>query len=96
MPRRPPMFRGAQVGRGAEVAWEAALSIVLGAILGIWLDGRFGTSPLLLVVFVSLGLTVAVRQLLRFARKQTAADAEAARERAARKEQETPPDRDLE
>ena len=96
MPPRTPFFRGAQVGRGAEVAWEAALSIVLGAVLGMWLDGRFGTSPLLLVVFVALGLTVAVRQLLRFARAQTAADAEAARAREARKELEPPPDRDLE
>jgi F0F1-type ATP synthase assembly protein I len=75
--RRGPGLGGAGAGRGAEVAWEAALSMVLGALLGIWIDKRAGTSPIFLVVFVSLGLTVAVRRLLRFAKAQTAADAKA-------------------
>jgi F0F1-type ATP synthase assembly protein I len=86
--KRGPGFGGARAGRAAEVAWEAALSIVLGALLGIFVDSKTGTSPIFLMIFMALGLTVAVRQLLRFAKAQTDADAEAA------KRSEPPEDRD--
>ena len=88
--RRGPSWGGARAGRAAEVAWEAALSIVLGALLGIFVDSRTGTSPVFLMIFMALGLTVAVRTLLRFARAQTQADAEA------KKQEDEPPDRERE
>jgi len=94
IPRRGPGGGGAGAGRGAEVAWEAALSMVLGALIGIWVDKRTGTSPVFLVVFLALGLTVAVRRLLRFAKAQTAADAEAKRASTPRDEREPPRERD--
>ena len=85
--KRGPGLGSAQAGRGAEVAWEAALSIVLGALLGIFVDSKTGTSPIFLVIFMALGLTVAIRRLLRFAKAQADADAEAAK-------REPPEDRD--
>jgi F0F1-type ATP synthase assembly protein I len=87
--KRGPGLGGARAGRAAEVAWEAALSIVLGALLGIWVDSKTGTSPIFLVVFLALGLTVAIRRLLRMAKTQMDADAEAAK-------REPPRDRDSE
>ena len=97
--RGPEGSSGVRAGRGAEVAWEAALSMVLGAVLGMWIDGKTGTSPLFLVVFVSLGLAAAVRRLLQFANAQARADAEAAKERPAPPPEPIPddlepPDRD--
>jgi F0F1-type ATP synthase assembly protein I len=77
--RRGPEPSGVRAGRGAEVAWEAALSMVLGALLGMWIDSKTGTTPLFLVIFLALGLAAAVRRLLQFANAQARADAEAAK-----------------
>jgi ATP synthase protein I len=63
------------MGRAAEAAWEAAISMVLGAVIGIFLDRRAGTSPFLLVLFLVLGMVVGVRRLLRLAKEETEAAA---------------------
>jgi F0F1-type ATP synthase assembly protein I len=34
-------------------------SIVLGVVVGLWLDGRFDTSPVLVIVGLLLGIVVA-------------------------------------
>ena len=52
------------MGRGAEAAWEAALSLVLGAVLGIYVDRWLDTSPWLMIVFLTLGAIVAFRRLI--------------------------------
>jgi hypothetical protein len=56
--------------RGAETIWNSpafgligigfylAISIVGLTMLGRWLDGRFGTEPVLTLVFLALGLVV--------------------------------------
>ena len=93
--RRSGGWGSSGAGRAAEVAWEAALSMVLGALLGIWIDKRLATSPVFLVIFLALGLTVAVRRLLRFAKAQTAADAKAAQSRRPPERSTPPDDRDL-
>lgn len=76
---RPRLTKRAtvQMGRGYEAAWEAALSVVLGAVLGIYADRWLDTSPWLLVVFLALGLTVALRRLIRLG-QQSAKDDDAA------------------
>jgi ATP synthase protein I len=66
------------MGRGYEAAWEAALSVVLGAVLGIYADRWLGYSPLFLILFLALGLTVALRRLIAFG-KQAAKDEDATR-----------------
>jgi ATP synthase protein I len=49
------------------IGFSLAISIVGGAFLGRWLDGKFGTEPVLTLVFLVLGLLVgfvgAYRQL---------------------------------
>ena len=66
---RPTNRATFQMGRGYEVAWEAALSVVLGAVLGIYADRWLGYSPLFLVLFLALGLAVALRRLIQFGKR---------------------------
>ncbi len=72
---RGPKLPTVRMGRGFEAAWEAALSIVLGAVLGIYGDRWLGTSPILMIVFLTLGAIVAFRRLIAFG-KHAAKDAE--------------------
>jgi F0F1-type ATP synthase assembly protein I len=77
-PRRRPRLPAVKMGRGINAAWEAALSIVLGAVLGIYADRWLDTSPWLMIVFLTLGAIVAFRRLIAFGRR-------------AAKDEETPP-----
>lgn len=72
---RGPKLATVRMGRGIEAAWEAALSIVLGAVLGIYADRWLDTSPVLLMVFLALGAIVAFRRLIAFG-KRAAKDGE--------------------
>ena len=51
-------------GRAFEVAFEAGLAVILGVVIGNYLDGRFETSPLFLFVFLALGFATGIRRLL--------------------------------
>jgi ATP synthase protein I len=41
------------------VGWFIAISILLGVLGGLWLDSKFGTKPILVIVGLILGLVVA-------------------------------------
>jgi ATP synthase protein I len=41
------------------VGWFIAVSILLGVWGGLWLDGKLGTSPIMVIVGLILGLVVA-------------------------------------
>jgi len=41
------------------VGWFIAISILLGVWGGLWLDGKLGTSPIMVIVGLILGLVVA-------------------------------------
>ena len=41
------------------VGWFIAISILLGVWGGLWLDGKLGTSPIMVIVGLILGLLVA-------------------------------------
>jgi len=41
------------------VGWFIGLSILLGVWGGLWLDNKFGTKPILVIVGLLLGLAVA-------------------------------------
>jgi F0F1-type ATP synthase assembly protein I len=41
------------------VGWFIGISIVGGVLGGLWLDGKFGTSPILVIAGLILGLVVA-------------------------------------
>ena len=40
----------------AGIGWFIASAIVLGTLGGVWLDGRFGTAPLFILLGLALGL----------------------------------------
>jgi len=44
---------------------ELGIAVGLGALFGSWLDGKFGTQPWLLLVFLILGVIAGFRGLLR-------------------------------
>ncbi len=77
-PRGKPRLAAVKMGRGFEAAWEAALSIVVGAVLGIYVDRWLDTSPWLMIVFLTLGAVVAFRRLIALGK-------------SALKDQESPP-----
>ncbi len=41
------------------VGWFVGISILLGVFAGLWLDGRFGTKPLFVVVGLIFGVIIA-------------------------------------
>jgi F0F1-type ATP synthase assembly protein I len=51
-PVRPDGRKGMSGSEFAGVGLQFAVSIVLFALAGIWLDKRLGTSPLLVIVLV--------------------------------------------
>lgn len=78
--RRPIWYAGHGMGRWAAalrfigVGWFVGISIFLGVWGGLWLDDKFGTSPILVIVGLLLGLFVAFygvyRMLLPFVRNR--------------------------
>lgn len=52
------------------IGWSFATPLVLGVLIGHWVDGQTGTSPLFVIIGTLLGLAigiyVSVRMLLRF------------------------------
>jgi ATP synthase protein I len=59
----------------SSVGLELGLSVVIGVLLGMWLDGRFGTTPWLMLLWLGFGLVAGFRGVLRAVRR---ADREAA------------------
>ena len=46
--------------RLAGVGWYVGISILLGVFGGFWLDSKYGTKPLWMIVGLVLGIVVAV------------------------------------
>lgn len=55
------MFR--TLGHLSTIGLAMALSVGIGAVVGHYLDKKFGTDPWLLLVFVGLGIAAAFRNL---------------------------------
>ncbi|HET7501190.1 MAG TPA: AtpZ/AtpI family protein [Kofleriaceae bacterium] len=49
----------------SSVGLELGLSVVVGVLFGMWLDGKLGTQPWLMLVFLILGLVAGFRNVLR-------------------------------
>jgi ATP synthase protein I len=59
-----------QVGDGLQLGASIVFAIFIGAGIGYWLDGKFGTFPYLSVVFFFLGIAAAARNVWIEVRKQ--------------------------
>ncbi|MCX7925867.1 MAG: AtpZ/AtpI family protein [Fimbriimonadales bacterium] len=52
-----------------SIGFALAGPVILGALLGYWLDGRFGTSPTWTMILTLLGMVAGLAQLIRIANK---------------------------
>ena len=55
--------------RVSSVGLELGISVIIGLIIGDYLDGLFGTKPWLLLVFLIIGLITGFRSVLRLLKK---------------------------
>lgn len=53
----------------ASVGLELALAVVVGWAVGYWLDGRFGTDPWLMLLFLCFGIAAGFKGVIRVARQ---------------------------
>ena len=58
----------------AGIGWSMAVWIGGGALLGHWLDGRYGTAPALTVVLLFLGLAIGLYDAFRRLRELVASN----------------------
>ncbi len=73
--RGPPpdhKARGAAYGQAMKIAVELVVGIVAGGFIGRLLDGQFGTTPWLLIVFLMLGFAAGLMNVIRSARRMQA------------------------
>lgn len=65
----PPDLKGRspwqQLGFILSVAFVFPAALVVGGLVGWWIDGKLGTRPLFSLVFLGLGFVAALRELLR-------------------------------
>jgi ATP synthase protein I len=63
----------ANVLRFTGMGWSIAIAVIVGVVLGDWLDGKAGTHPLFLSLGILLGLAssmlIVVRLLMDFIRE---------------------------
>lgn len=62
------------VGDALQLGASIVFAIFIGAGIGYWLDGRFGTFPYLSIIFFLLGVAAAGRNLWIAVRKQLEID----------------------
>jgi len=48
---------------------EMGAAVVIGLLVGVWLDGQFSTEPWLTLLFLGFGFTAAVKSVVRALRK---------------------------
>jgi ATP synthase protein I len=64
----------------SSVGLELGLAVVFGVLFGRWIDGKLGTTPWLMLVFLVLGFVAGFRSVVRAVRRaDRAAEAEARR-----------------
>lgn len=67
-----PSSRFKQYLRFSAVGLELGFSVILGLLVGQWLDSKFGTSPWLMLLFLIFGLVAGFRSVYRLLRESTA------------------------
>ena len=67
MAKMPPKFR--RYLRFSSVGLEMGFSVVLGLVIGQWLDKKLGTAPWLLLLFLIFGMVAGFRSVFRLARE---------------------------
>ena len=63
----------------SSVGLGLGISVILGALIGHWLDGEAGTEPWLMILFLCFGFAVGIRGVLRAVKRADRAAEEEAR-----------------
>ncbi len=53
----------------SSLGLEMGASVVIGLLVGLWLDSRLGTNPWLTLLFLGFGFAAAAKSVLRAIRK---------------------------
>src|SRR5689334_17889634 len=53
----------------SSVGLEMGIAVVLGLLFGRWLDGKFGTDPWLMIVFLGFGMAAGFKGVFRAMRE---------------------------
>jgi ATP synthase protein I len=53
----------------SSLGLEMGAAVVIGLLVGVWLDGRFGTNPWLTLLFLGFGFAAAAKAVIRVLRK---------------------------
>ena len=53
----------------SSVGLELGLSVVIGVLIGMWLDGELGTTPWMMILWLGFGLAAGFRGVLRAVRR---------------------------
>ncbi len=53
----------------SSVGIELAVSVIIGMFFGRWLDGRIGTAPWMMILFLCLGFAAGLKSIYRFVRQ---------------------------
>jgi ATP synthase protein I len=57
------------IGLGVTIPTTLAASVVVGCVIGLYLDKWLGTGPWMLLLFLVLGIAAGIRQMLLILRK---------------------------
>jgi ATP synthase protein I len=60
----------------SSVGLELGIAVVIGLFAGMWLDGKAGTTPWLMLLFLGFGLVAGFRNVLRAVKRAERAGAE--------------------
>ncbi len=60
----------------SAVGMELGISVIIGILIGMYLDSRFGTSPWLMLLFLGFGLAAGFRGMLRAVKRVERAEKE--------------------
>jgi ATP synthase protein I len=53
----------------SSVGLEMGIAVIIGVLLGRWLDGKVGTSPWMLLLFTGLGMAAGMKGVFRAVRE---------------------------
>ncbi len=61
--------RGKALSQGFKIAIDLIAGVAFGAFVGWWLDGYLGTKPWLMILFIILGFSAGMMNVIRTARR---------------------------
>jgi ATP synthase protein I len=71
-PGRQPQSQGAALGQALRLGMELVAGVAVGGFIGWALDRFLGTAPILMVVFLGLGATAGILNVVRTAKRMQA------------------------